>query len=150
MAITKHREIISLTKSKEIIFFQPPQQNENNTEDEHSETGSDHDVHDSVELASIQSPMASMNDKMSVQLGTTSDAENVEVPRELQSDLDGPHWTNGQAGPALSYGDETFMAEQAWDLINQDHLDEHPVDDNNQVRKAAYGMLAISDADTDV
>lgn len=35
-----------------------------------------------------------MNDKVSVQLGTTSDMENVEVPWELQSDLDGPHWTN--------------------------------------------------------
>ena len=91
-----------------------------------------------------------MNDKVSVQLGTTSDAENVEVPRELQSDLDGPHWTNGQAGLAISFGDETLTAEQAQDLINQEHLDEHPVGDNNQASKVGYGILAISDADTDV
>lgn len=40
-------------KEQRDYFFQPPQQNENNTEYEHSETGSDHGVHDSIELASI-------------------------------------------------------------------------------------------------
>ena len=61
-----------------------------------------------------------------------------------------PNVPNGQAGLALSFGDDTLMAEQAWDLINKDHLDEHQMDDNNHASKPAYGMLAISDAGTDV
>ena len=45
-------EYISHEEQKD-YFFKPPQQDENNNEDENSETGSDRDVHDSVELAII-------------------------------------------------------------------------------------------------
>ena len=51
---------------------------------------------------------------------------------------------------ALSFGDETLTAEQAWVLIDQDHLEKHPVDDNNQASAMGYGMLAFSNAVTDV
>lgn len=74
-----------------------------------------------------------------------NDAETEPSPTTTK-----PNVPNGQTGLALSFGDETLMAEQAWDLINHDHLDEHQMDDNNHASKPAYGMLAISEADTDV
>ena len=38
--------------------------------------------------------MANGNDEVSVQSTTTNDVQSREVPQNLQSDLDGPHWTN--------------------------------------------------------
>ena len=40
------------------------------------------------------------------------------------------------------------MAEEAWDLINQDHLDKNQRDSNKRTNEPVYGMIAISNADT--
>ena len=124
---------VTLAKMTTRTMYEVKEQQKNNPRKKYNDTTETKNDPKKKEGVKVSLHVGSNTTTLTDDAPTTDNNEDCgkDAKEEPSNTTTEPAVPNGQAGLALSYDNNTLMAEEAWDLIKQDHMDGNKQDSND-------------------